>query len=131
MLHVQLDKSEWNFGTYIPNECCVMIRETGVQSLVESYQRLKKWYLVPPLHLGIVAYEKGAFWTPSTTITNLLLFRFRFWDAVFVENKQMKWMFKLEWNLSYYTFLNNSISSCLAALWSFFDQFEISDLRLL
>ena len=23
-------------------------RETGVQSQVESYQRLKKWYLMPP-----------------------------------------------------------------------------------
>ena len=25
-----------------------MVRETGVQSSVESYQRLKKWYLMPP-----------------------------------------------------------------------------------
>ena len=25
-----------------------MVREMGVQSQVESYQRLKKWYLMPP-----------------------------------------------------------------------------------
>ena len=32
-----------------------MIRKTGVQSQVESYQRLKKWYLMPPcLTLRIV-----------------------------------------------------------------------------
>ena len=29
-------------------ECLPMIRETWVQSQVESYQRLKKWYLIPP-----------------------------------------------------------------------------------
>ena len=27
---------------------------------------------VLPLHLGVVAIEKGAFWSPSTTVTNLL-----------------------------------------------------------
>ena len=32
-----------------------MVRETGVQSHVESYQRLKKWYLMPPcLILSII-----------------------------------------------------------------------------
>ena len=29
-------------------ECLLMARETGVQSQIESYQRLKKWYLIPP-----------------------------------------------------------------------------------
>ena len=29
-------------------ECSSMARETCVQSRVESYQRLKKWYLLPP-----------------------------------------------------------------------------------
>ena len=29
-------------------ECSPMARETEVQSQVESYQRLKKWYLIPP-----------------------------------------------------------------------------------
>ena len=26
----------------------------------------------PPLQLGVVAIEKGAFWSPSTTVANLL-----------------------------------------------------------
>ena len=76
-------------------ECLTMDRETGVQSQVESYQRLKKWYLIPlcltlsiiryvsrvkwsnprkgvapPLHLGVVAIEKGALGSPSTTVAN-------------------------------------------------------------
>ena len=67
-------------------ECSSVAQETGVQSQVESYQRHKKWYLIPlcltlsiiryisrvkwsnpgkgvtpPLHLGVVAIEKGAF----------------------------------------------------------------------
>ena len=29
-------------------ECLPMTRETGFESQVESYQRLKKWYLMPP-----------------------------------------------------------------------------------
>ena len=34
-----------------------MARETWVQSQVESYQRLKKWYLMPPcLTLNIIRY---------------------------------------------------------------------------
>ena len=63
-------------------------RETWVQSQVESYQRLKKCYLMPPCltqHykvrikgkveqsweiLGVVAVEKGAFESPSTTVAN-------------------------------------------------------------
>ena len=28
--------------------CLPIFRETGVQSQVESYQILKKWYLIPP-----------------------------------------------------------------------------------
>ena len=71
-----------------------MVRETWVQSQVASYQRLSKWYLIPPcltlssiryvsrvkwsnpgkgcpsLHLGVVAMEKGAFGSPSTTVAN-------------------------------------------------------------
>ena len=27
----------------------------------------------PPLHLSVVAIEKGAFWLPLTTVANLLL----------------------------------------------------------
>ena len=69
------------------------MQETGVQFQVESYQRLKKWYLMSLclplsiitygsrvsgaitgkeshtlLHLGVIAIEKVAFWSPSTTV---------------------------------------------------------------
>ena len=84
-------------------ESSPMVRETWVQSQVESYQRLLKWYLIPPyLTLRNIRYvsrvnwsnpekgvvpspmpkvgegviEKGAFWSPSTTVakfTTLLL----------------------------------------------------------
>ena len=38
-------------------ECSPMARETWVQSKVESYQRLKKWYLMPPyLTLSIIRF---------------------------------------------------------------------------
>ena len=75
-----------------------MARETWVQSQVESYQRLKKMVLdasllntqhykvrikgkveqsregvAPPLHLGVVAIEKGAFGLPSTMVANFTL----------------------------------------------------------
>ena len=75
-----------------------MFEETGVQFQVESYQRLKKWYLVLPsltviiirygsrvkwpiqgmekhplLDLGVVAIEKGAFRSTSTKVANNLL----------------------------------------------------------
>ena len=39
-------------------ECLPMAQATGVQSQVESYQRLKKWYLMPPcLSLSIIRYR--------------------------------------------------------------------------
>ena len=39
-------------------------RETWVQSLVESYQRLKKWYLMPPcLTLSIIRYGSRVKWS--------------------------------------------------------------------
>ena len=70
-----------------------MTRETGIQSQIESYQRLKKWYLMsprltlsiirygsevsgaiqgkeyyPPLHISVVAIEKEAFRSPNLII---------------------------------------------------------------
>ena len=40
-----------------------MARETWVQSQVESYQRLKKWYLMPPcLTLSIIRYGSRVKW---------------------------------------------------------------------
>ena len=75
-----------------------MVWETGVQYQVESYQRLKKWYLMPPclilsiIRLGsrvkwsnpgngvepysrfcVVAIEKGAFGSPPTKVTDYFL----------------------------------------------------------
>ena len=69
-----------------------MVWETGVQSQVESYQRLKKWYLMPPcLILSILRYvsrvkwsnpengvapfpiERGAFGLPSTKVANFTI----------------------------------------------------------
>ena len=41
-----------------------MARETWVQSQVESYQRLKKWYLMPPcLTLSIIRYGSRIKWS--------------------------------------------------------------------
>ena len=76
-----------------------MVRETGVQSQVESYQRLKmvfdsallntqhnkvrikgkveqsmEWSSALPLHIGVVAIEKGAFGSPSTKVANFTYF---------------------------------------------------------
>ena len=43
-----------------------MVRESKVQSLVESYQRLKKWYLIPPyLTLSIIRYTSRVKWSNS------------------------------------------------------------------
>ena len=41
-----------------------MARETWVQSQVESYQRLKKWYLMPPcLTPSIIRYGSRVKWS--------------------------------------------------------------------
>ena len=41
-----------------------MARKAWVQSQVESYQRLKKWYLMPPcLTLSIIRYESRVKWS--------------------------------------------------------------------
>ena len=75
-----------------------MVRETGVHSQAESYQRLKKWYLISPgltlsimryvsrvkwsnprkgvvpfLQLGVVAIKKGVLGSPSTRVANLIM----------------------------------------------------------
>ena len=44
--------------------CSPIARETWVQSQVESYQRLKKWYLMPPcLTLSIIRYGSRVKWS--------------------------------------------------------------------
>ena len=45
-------------------ECSPMVRETGVQSQVESYERLKKWYLIHPcLTLSNIRYVSRVKWS--------------------------------------------------------------------
>ena len=45
-------------------ECLPMAQETWVQSQVESYQRLKKWYLMLPcLTLNIIRYRSKVKWS--------------------------------------------------------------------
>ena len=45
-------------------ECSPMTQETGVQSQVQSYQRLKKWYLMSPcLTLSIIRYGSRVKWS--------------------------------------------------------------------
>ena len=62
-------------------ECSPMARETWVQSEVQSYQRLKKWYLMPIcLTLSIIRYgsrvkwnnpEKGVALSPTSWYSKL------------------------------------------------------------
>ena len=78
-----------------------MVQKIGIQSQVESYQRLKIWYLmlntqhykvrikvnwsnsgnglVPSPRPQCSAIEKGAFWSPSTKVTN-----FNFYLYIFI-----------------------------------------------
>ena len=45
-------------------ECSPVIQETGVQSQVESYQKLKKWYLMPPcLTLSTILWGSRVKWS--------------------------------------------------------------------
>ena len=47
-------------------ESLPIARETEVQSLVKSYQRLKKWYVMPPcLTLIIIRYVSRVKWSNS------------------------------------------------------------------
>ena len=59
--YIKLDDCiyDWPIGLVV--DCLPMVQETGIQSQVESYQRLDKWYLIPPcLTLSIIKYiSKG------------------------------------------------------------------------
>ena len=53
---------DWAIGLVV--ECLPMARETGVLSQIESYQRLKKWYLIPPYWtLSIIRYISRVKWS--------------------------------------------------------------------
>ena len=44
--------------------CSPIIREIRIQSQIEAYQRLKKWYLIPPcLTLSIIRYGSRVKWS--------------------------------------------------------------------
>ena len=85
-----------------------MAWETGVQAKIESYQRLKKRYLIlpcltlriirygsrvkwsnpgkgvvpyPTLHLRVVAIEKGAFELPSTMVANFTFCNYNWYST--------------------------------------------------
>ena len=96
-------------------ECSPMVWETGVQSQVESYQRLKKMVLDasllntgiikygsrvsgaiqgkelhPPPHLGVVAIEKGAFGSLLTMVGQLAHIIWNFCSCLFAWNFDTK-----------------------------------------
>ena len=61
-----------------------MAQETGVQLKVKSYQRLKKWYLIPTcLTLGIIRYVSRVEWSSPVwqllkrehLVTNIYIFQ--------------------------------------------------------
>ena len=53
-----------NFVTLRRLEGSPIVRETGVQFHVESHQRLKKWYLMPPcLTLSMIRYGSRVKWS--------------------------------------------------------------------
>ena len=72
------------------HQCSLMARETGVQSQVESYQRLKKWYFMPScLTLSIIRYGSRVKWSnpgkgvaPSSTPWCSSYRKGRFWISL-------------------------------------------------
>ena len=52
---------------------------------------------VLPLHLGVVAVEKGAFWSPSTTVTNFTYLLDAFAKILNVTNHTRLWYAELTW----------------------------------
>ena len=74
----------------ICRSCLPMAQETRVQSQVESYQRLKKWYLILPcLTLSIIRYISRVKWSnprkgvaPSPTPRYSSYWKGSFWVAL-------------------------------------------------
>ena len=56
------NNNRWLLAYWV--ECSPMVRETEVQSQVESHQRLKKWYLMPLcLALSIIRFGSKVKWS--------------------------------------------------------------------
>ena len=52
-----------NTNNLCPTTCLLMAWETRIQSQVELYQRLQKWYLMPPcLTLSTIRYVSRVKW---------------------------------------------------------------------
>ena len=61
-----------------------MVLDTSLLNTQEYKVRIKgkveqsrKGNSALPLHLGVLAIEKGAFWSPSTTVANFILLMFK------------------------------------------------------
>ena len=65
-------------GRVIPNTLKMVI-DTSLLNTLQCKVRIKvKWSnprkgVAPSLHIGVVAIEKGAFWSPSTMVANFTL----------------------------------------------------------
>ena len=66
-VHLYLTLIHWPYVLYsFLTRTVHYVREIGVKSHVESYQRLKKWYLIPPcLTLSIIRYVSRVKWIKS------------------------------------------------------------------
>ena len=88
-------------------ECSLMVQETWVQSQVASYQRLYKWYLIPPcLALSNIRYvsrvkwsnpEKGVAPSPTPRCRNYwkgsLLVTFNYGCQLYFTHSRTFWKF--------------------------------------
>ena len=122
--------------------CSPMGRETGVQSQVESYQRLKKRYLMPPcltlsiiryaskvkwsnpgnglhppLHLSVVAIERGVFGSPSNAVANFtFLMLYSYWCIHTIFNADEFSPLFFAWHISSSMALHDTCSSMVLCI---------------
>ena len=75
--------------------------KVGIQDKVEQSRERSS---APPLHLCVVATEKGAFWSPSTTVANFTLliqlifiwFDLNFVNYLIIPNRHMILLFNFK-----------------------------------
>ena len=48
----------------------------------DKVEHSREWRSTPPLRLGVVAIEKGAFWSPSTRVANFTYLLFFYKDSL-------------------------------------------------
>ena len=121
LIYFCLIVSTSNIHEYLQLSCSysAMARESGVQSQVESYQILKKWYLMPPcLTLSILWYGwsvewsnpgKGVASSPTPRICRYLKRELsghpRLWTIVLI----LSWLGKISFPLFHYSMAYFSI----------------------